>query len=56
LQGDDPLLALPYLKPYLQSDLKRVVNYIQKIDLIEELAQIDLADYGIEKIEVEIHG
>jgi hypothetical protein len=50
LQGNDPLKARPYLKPYLQSDLKRIAKYIQSADIRAELEQIDLADYGIEKV------
>ncbi len=53
LRGKDPLAAMPYLKPYLKSDLKRIVKYTQTIDVRGALEQIDLADYGIEKIAIE---
>ena len=46
LAGRDPLIAAPYLKPHLASDLKQATKFAAKRNLRGEMTAIDLAEYG----------
>jgi hypothetical protein len=48
LAGRDPLAAAPYLKDYLEKDLRRSAKALAKArpDMAAAVAAIDLADYG----------
>jgi len=47
LQGRNPILAAPYLKSYLQKDLKMAAKYASQFDLHAETDLIDLFEYGV---------
>ncbi|HYE28915.1 MAG TPA: hypothetical protein VEA61_11890 [Allosphingosinicella sp.] len=48
LAGRDPLAAAPYLKPYLQSDLRRATKALARLhpDLTASVEAVDLGDYA----------
>lgn len=46
LAGRDPLVAAPYLKPHLASDLKDAARYVARRDILADIMAIDLSDYG----------
>ena len=50
LAGRDPLTAAPWLKPYLQSDLKRTVRALARLapDMAAAVEAVDLGDYAAE--------
>lgn len=47
LCGRDPMLASPYLKNYLRKDLAKAHKYAAKKNLKQDLANIDLFEYGV---------
>lgn len=53
LAGRDPMTAAPYLKRHLAKDLRDAARYIAKRNLIDEIMEIDLADYGVPTVGAE---
>ena len=50
LRGEDPAEAIPHLKPYLASNYKKIVKYMDTVDFVAGIAAINLDDYGVEAI------
>jgi hypothetical protein len=46
LAGREPTAAAPYLKTYLESDVRAAQRYAARRDLRAEIEAIDLSDYG----------
>lgn len=48
MRGEDALAAVPYLKPYLKTDLKNATKFVGTIDVVSQMAAIDLDEFGVE--------
>lgn len=46
LAGRDPMVAAPYLKPHLASDLKDAVRYARQRDIRADVMAVDMEAYG----------
>ena len=48
LAGRDPLAAAPFLKPYLESDLRRVVKALARLhpDMAASVERVDLSEFA----------
>jgi hypothetical protein len=50
LRGDDLAEPIPHLKPYLASDFKKVIRYVEQCDITAAMAAVDLDDFGVEAV------
>ena len=46
LAGRDPIAAAPYLKTYLETDLRTAHRYATRRDVRAEVDAVDLAEFG----------
>ena len=50
ISGQDSTKVVPYLKPHLGKLLKKAVLYLSEHDFRAEMAEIDLAEFGVEPV------